>query len=218
MKRFLIAAAVAIAFASSNAWALVPTGVSITETAGSPNEYTVDNQSGSILMAFGVTNPTTTQVSISGFDPFAGGGFNGLTDLGQPIINGSQANVSQTWGAVVIDVNLWTTFNVLEGWIGPGTTLFDLFGAWTYGTDVVNWYEPVDASLMPDGDVYSGFFFDGTVASTGLVLLEDSLTGNPVPGGADVSVNNPNPVPVPAAGLMLAGGLLFLAGLSRRRK
>ena len=184
------------------------TGVSITET---PGEYFVTNNStAAVVVAFGVTNPVSVEATIGGFP-------SGFVNL-----NGNPDGAN-FWDARLLTENDWASYQPFFGFFDGqvGLTMEDIFGAWDFGTDVVNWYEWSDASgLANGGGVYSNFLFAGPTASeafgvgfdnsgTGSIFDLGDITGTPP--------RQPTNVPLPAAGWMLIAGAAALVGARRRK-
>ncbi|MEM6745498.1 MAG: hypothetical protein AAF676_17450 [Pseudomonadota bacterium] len=218
-----VLAAPASAFTVS-AGASVAIGEGAGPVAGGLNIYTVEVFPGTAeLVGFGVTSPDTTRIRIGPSD----GSLNGSDAFGLVSIDG--APTFDFWSGWILDQAEWSTFQIVtvDGAVGGGPTLEALFGPWTFGSDVVNWYQIEDARPAQPDALVEGFFFDGTPNSTALAVLRvdqgavitdrfELLAGGGAGGGGAGGGGASAPVPAPAALPLLVGALGVLGALRAR--
>jgi len=225
MFRTAVIAALAAVLAAPAAALTVTQGASaiVGEGAGAPGDlsvYTVEVLPGAAsLYGFGVTSPDTTVLRV------------GPPVFGPPIVIGSEDAFGEVsydgtsnfdfWTGWIIDQTEWPTFEPISGpgVLAPGTTLEDLFGGWSFGTEVVNWYQLEDGFPAGPEVLAEGFFFNGTPNSTALTLVLDdqmdvstdvfALSDGDAGGAA---------VPLPGALVLLGAGLAGLAALRALRR
>lgn len=215
MKTIFAAAAIAALSAGSAQAGVAPvvigdfTGISITETPlGTSGSYTLVNEStAAFVQGFGVTNPNPSAAYVQTND----GGSPTLDDWGDVLTNG--VNLGNLWGAIILTESDWSTFQPF----GEFSTMEDLFGAWDFGSDKVNWYEAVDAALPGPGETTTGFYFNGIAASDAFGYGFDNNGDAGAFFLGDISGATGPEVPLPAAAWMLIAGAGALGAAARRK-
>lgn len=185
------------------------TGVSMTEE---PGQYTlINNSAEAVIYGVGVTNPNSTLAHLGHGNPV-----NPYQDSGPLVVNGI-SDFSNYWGSLVLTESDWNVFTPSGD--NPGNTMEDIFGAWNFGTDVVNWYEIFDAIGVGPSSTVTNLFFAGTPKSEafGLGLDNNDVLSTFNLGQIGAGGSGPGSIPTAAPLLMLTGGLGLLLGARRFR-
>lgn len=126
--------------------------------------------------------------------------------------NGGGPVPTDTWvtDTVTGTTNVWN-FGL------PGGFAWDPIGKGAYNTTLADWqvFLPAETQIIGfSAGVGSGWgFFEGAVDNIGWTIGTTTVTYN-----FEVAGGGPAPIPLPAAGWLLIGGLGALAGLARRRR
>ncbi|PTX56530.1 putative secreted protein [Litoreibacter ponti] len=187
--------------------------VNVTETAtDNPNvfNYSVENDTNGNLIAFGVSNSLLSEAFVE--------------DVGDTFGCYSDNLTNYCYDATEISVFEWDTAIAASGPTGD-LTFEDLFGSFETAAgntqdSVFNWFTASDGELLPGFTSAPGFFgFANSVPASGIIGILSNENGSAAFGAGEAVVGDdePEPVPLPAAGWLLLAGLGGLGAMRKRK-